>query len=166
MFLFSVSFSFRFTRSKEWVKRNELDEFDLPKAYSPEYYIDAIKCETMDYLVYEGLENFRRLHYLIYLSFRKIKTFDDWCLDRVCGEQFDQLEILDISGTSVTANGLIAVPKLPALKALVLDKSDRSVEFQLACSLLEEVMPHLKILDSADVHDDQLIEESNDKPQP
>lgn len=121
--------------------------------FNPEYLIDAIKCEGMD-LIHEGLENFRRLHHLIYLSFRKVEKFDDWCLDRVCGEQYEQLKILDISGTTVSANGLTAVPKLPALEAIVLDLSNRSVEFQLACSLLQEAMPRLKLLDSADVHDD------------
>lgn len=125
----------------------------MPRVYDAEYYIDAIKCEGVD-LLYEGLENLRRLNYLIYLSFRNHKRFDDWFLDRVCGEQFEQLKILDVSGTSVTANGLIAVPKLRSLGALVIDKSDRSIEFQLACSLLEEAMPDLKILDSKDVHDD------------
>lgn len=121
--------------------------------FKSEYLIDAIKCEGMD-LCYEGLENFRRLNHLIYLSFRKVDKFDDWCLDRICGEQFEQLKILDISATNVTANGLCAIPKLPALEAIVLDLSNRSIEFQLACSLLQEVMPHLKILNSADVHDD------------
>lgn len=105
-------------------------------------------------LHYEGLENVRRLNYLRYFSLRNVKQFDDWCLDRLCGNQFDNIEILDVSGTKVTANGLTAVPKLRSLKALVIDLNDRSVEFQLACSLLEEAMPTLRILNSADVHDD------------
>lgn len=113
-------------------------------------------------LVYEGLANFRRLNHLIYLSFRNLDTFDDWCLDRVCGEQYERLKILDISGTKVTANGLFAVSKLPALDAIVLDLSDRSLEFQLTCSLLEEAMPHLKILDSGDVHDDVPTQQTDD----
>lgn len=105
-------------------------------------------------LRYEGLENIRRLSHLRYFSVRNEKLFDDWCLDRLCGSQFDNIEILDISGTIVTGNGLIAVPKLRSLKALVLDTTNRSIEFQLACSLLEEAMPQLRILNSADVHDD------------
>lgn len=136
----------------------------MPNAFKSEYLIDAIKCEGMDDLVYEGLQNFRRLNRLIYLSFRKVKNFDDWCLDRICGEQFELLKIIDISGTNVSANGLIAIPKLPALEAIVLDLSNRSIEFQLACSLLQEVRPELKILDSADVHDDiptELIDNSS-----
>lgn len=153
--------SIRFTRSPEWIKKDENDQYHLPNMFNSEYLIDAIKCEGMD-LIYEGLENFRRLHHLIYLSFRKVEKFDDWCLDRVCGEQYERLKILDISGTAVSANGLIAVPKLPALEAIVLDLSNRSIEFQLACSLLQEAMPSLKIIDSADVYDDIQAEVKDD----
>lgn len=105
-------------------------------------------------LYFEGLENVRRLDHLRYFSLRNVKQFDDWSMDRLCGNEFNNIEILDVSGTSVTANALFAVPKLRSLKALVMDTKDRSLEFQLACSLLEEVMPQLRILDSADVHDD------------
>lgn len=125
----------------------------MPRLYDPEFLIDAIKCDGMD-LYYEGLENVRRLNHLVYFSIRNVKMFDDWYMDRLCGNQFDRIEILDVSGTSITANALYAVPKLRSLKAIVMDTKDRSIEFQLACSLLEEVMPNLKILDSADVHDD------------
>lgn len=135
------------------MKKNKYDEYDLPRQYDPEYLIDAIKCDNMD-LLYEGLENVRRLHHLKYFSLRNVKYFDDWCMDRLCGNQFDRIEILDVSGTSITANALYAVPKLRSLKAIVLDTMNRSIEFQLACSLLEEVMPKLRILSSVDVHDD------------
>lgn len=146
-------FKLRFTKSKKWIKKNEYDEYDLPRLYDPEFLIDAIKCDGMD-LYYEGLENVRRLNHLVYFSIRDVKQFDDWHMDRLCGNQFDRIEILDVSGTNITANALYAVPKLRSLKAIVMDTKDRSLEFQLACSLLEEVMPNLKILDSADVHDD------------
>lgn len=152
MFIFTIYFC-RFTRSKEWVKKKDDDTYDLPRLYDPEYLIDAIKCDNME-LFYEGLENVRRLTHLKYISLRSVKTFDDWCMDRLCGNEFERLEILDVTDTSITANGLVAVPKLRSLKAIVLNKSKRSVEFELSCSLLEEVMPQLKILDSADVHDD------------
>lgn len=145
--------TYRFTRSNEWVKKNKYDEYNLPRTYDPEWLILAIKADNME-LYFEGLENVRRLHQLRYFSLRNVKQFDDWSMDRLCGNQFDNIEILDVSGTSVTANALFAVPKLRSLKALVMDTKDRSIEFQLACSLLEEVMPQLRILDSADVHDD------------
>ncbi|XP_055320047.1 distal membrane-arm assembly complex protein 2 [Sitodiplosis mosellana] len=156
----------RFTRSNKWIIKNKYDEYDLPRQYDPEYLIDAIKCDNMD-LMYEGLENVRRLHHLKYFSLRNVKYFDDWCMDRLCGNQFDKIEILDVSGTSITANALYAVPKLRSLKAIVLDTVNRSIEFQLACSLLEEVMPNLRILSSADVHDDvhealQISQKSNE----
>lgn len=156
----------RFTRSNEWVKKNELDEYDLPRLYDAKYLIDAIKCDNMD-LLYEGLENVRRLNHLKYFSIRNVKYFDDWCMDRLCGHEYDKLEILDVSGTKITANGLFAVPKLRNLKAIVLDTVNRSTAFQLACAELELVMPKLKILDSADVHDDvyqaQKLAESSEK---
>lgn len=133
--------------------KNKYDEYDLPRTYDPEYLIDAIKADNMD-LMYEGLENIRRLHHLKYFSLRNCKYFDDWCMDRLCGNQFERIEILDVSGTKITANALYAVPKLRSLKAIVLDMENRTIEFQLACSLLEEVMPNLRILSSADVHDD------------
>lgn len=135
------------------MKKNDNDEYDLPKVYDPNYTLDAIKADNME-LYYEGLENLRRLNHLKYLSLRNVKQFDDWCMDRICGHQYDRIEILDVSSTSITANALTAVPKLRSLKAIVMDLNDRSIEFELACSLLEEVMPHLKILNSVDVHDD------------
>lgn len=160
---------YRFTRSKEWIKKNEDDEYNLPRVYESGYLIDAIKCDNM-YLLYEGLENIRRLNQLKYFSIRNVKHFDDWGMDRLCGNEFDAIEILDVSGCPITANGLYAIPKLRSLKAIVLDLKDRSTEFQLACSLLEEVMPQLRILDSADVHDDiyaaQKLAQKTDENQP
>lgn len=135
------------------MKKNKFDEYNLPRTYDPEWLVLAIKADNME-LYFEGLENVRRLNHLRYFSLRNVKQFDDWSMDRLCGNQFDNIEILDVSGTNVTANALYAVPKLRSLKALVMDTKDRSIEFQLACSLLEEVMPQLRILDSADVHDD------------
>lgn len=151
MHVFMVIFAQRFTKSSEWIKKDDTDAYDLPDKYNPTYLLQAIKCDNMT-LVYVGLENIRRLHHLSYLSFRNVKTFDDWCLDRVCGNQFEKLEVLDLSGTSVTANGLVAVPKLSVLKAIILDTVDRSIEFNLACSLLEEARPDIRILSSTDVH--------------
>lgn len=150
----------RFTRSTEWIKKNKHDEYNLPRLYDPDYLVDAIKCDNME-LCFEGLENVRRLSHLKYFSLRNCEMFDDWCMDRLCGNQFEKIEILDVSGTKITANALIAVPKLRSLKAIVLDLTDRSIEFQLACSLLEEVMPDLKILNSTDVHDDAKTELKN-----
>lgn len=135
------------------MKKNKYDEYNLPRTFDPEWLVVAIKADNME-LYFEGLENVRRLNHLRYFSLRNVKQFDDWSMDRLCGNQFDNIEILDVSGTNVTANALYAVPKLRSLKALVMDTKDRSIEFQLACSLLEEVMPQLRILDSADVHDD------------
>lgn len=104
-------------------------------------------------LYYEGLENIRRLKQLKFLSFRNVKTFDDWCLDRVSGSQFERLEILDISGTPTTELGLTALYRIPTLKMLIVDDPKKSTSYELTCLQLEEVIPDLKICSQDKVHD-------------
>lgn len=97
-------------------------------------------------LYYEGLENIRRLNSLKKLSFRNVKTFDDWCLDRLSGSGFPALEVLDLSGTSITERGLCALYRLQSLKMLIVDDPKKSNSFELHCILLEEAIPLLKIV--------------------
>lgn len=99
-------------------------------------------------LYYEGLENIRRLNDLKFISFRDIKTFDDWCLDRVSGSQFDNLEVLDVSGTSISERGLCALYRLPTLKTLYVTNPAESVPFELSCEMLYDIIPNLKICSS------------------
>lgn len=87
------------------IKEEEPEHIPLPIKYDPNYELEAIKCDNLT-LYYEGLDNIRRLKKLKYLSFCNVKLFDDWSLDRISGSEFSSLETLDISGTSVTANGL------------------------------------------------------------
>lgn len=103
-------------------------------------------------LYYEGLANIRRLNSLKFLSFYNVTTFDDWCLDRVSGSEFNNLEVLDLSGTKVTHRGLNALYRIPTLKLLILDNPNSGIEMELTCSMLEELYPNLKISDSSDIH--------------
>lgn len=140
---------FRFTTSREWIKKDELDNVDIPTIFDRSYIISGLICDKMS-LHYEGLENIRRLNYLKYLSLRDIKYFDDWCLDRIAGNAYPRLEVLDLTGTKITANGLTAIPKILSLKYLIIDNITRSTEFELSLLLLQECMPQLSILDAND----------------
>lgn len=97
-------------------------------------------------LYYEGLENIRRLKALKKLSFRNVKLFDDWCLDRVSGSDFPVLEVLDLSGTAITERGLSALYRLPSLKTLIVDDPKKTISFELHCAMLEEAIPMLKVI--------------------
>lgn len=103
-------------------------------------------------LYYEGLENLRRLKSLKFLSFHNVANFDDWCLDRVSGSEFDSLEILDLTGTSVTELGLGALYRIPSLKLLILDDPKKDKGMELTCIMLEEIIPKLKIVDATSIH--------------
>lgn len=135
-----------------WVKKNEFDEYELPSKYDKKYIVEAIKCDDME-LYYEGLENIRRLRHLKFLSFRNVKQFDDWCLDRVSGSEFESLEILDISGTKISENGLSALYRIPTLKMLIVDDPSKSKTFEYTCLLLEDIIPNIKICGQNKVHD-------------
>jgi hypothetical protein len=119
----------------------------VPNRYDPNYLIEALDCEGVE-LYFEGLENVRRLKELKCLSFRGIKTFDDWCLDRVSGAGFDKLEVLDVSDTEITHLGLQSLYRLTSLRKLMLTDPDRSPEWQLTIAMLCEVLPDLEIVES------------------
>lgn len=140
-------FAFRFCGSEEWTKQDKNDEYDLPKNFVPNMYIESIRCDNME-LYYEGLENVRRLKHLKYLSFKNVATFDDWCLDRVSGSEFSQLETLDLSGTNITERGLQSLYRIPTLRTLILDEPARDKGMELVLSMLQEVCIHLKVVDS------------------
>lgn len=131
---------------------NESGEYDLPGHFNADYQVEAIRCDDME-LYYEGLENIRRLNHLKFLSFRNVKTFDDWCLDRVAGSQFESLEVMDISGTKATENGLWALCRIPTLKMLIVDDPKKTPTYELTCLMLEDVIPDLKVCGQDKVHD-------------
>lgn len=119
--------------------------FDFPNLYDESYELEEIRCDDME-LYYEGLENLSRLKCLTRLSFRNVKTFDDWCLDRVSGSDFPSLEVLDLTGTSITERGLSALYRMPSLKMLIVDDPKKSNAFELYSLLLEETIPTLKVV--------------------
>lgn len=124
----------------------------MPDRYDTNWIIEAIRCDEME-LYYEGLENIRRLHSLKFLSFRNVKTFDDWCLDRVSGSELSALSVLDLSGTKVTERGLGALYRIPTLKVLIVDDTKQTKSYELTCALLEELMPEIKITSATAIHD-------------
>lgn len=138
----------KFVGHSEWIEVEEEMSHDipLPNRFDPNYEIEAIKCDNMT-LYYEGLENLRRLKKLKYLSFRNVKLFDDWGLDRVSGSEFDSLEILDVTGTSVTANGLQALYRMPSLKKLIADEQPKeNIAWFLTVAMLQDINPQLKVV--------------------
>lgn len=106
-------------------------------------------------LYYEGLENLRRLKNLKFLSFHNVITFDDWCLDRVSGSEFNSLEILDLSGTNITERGLGSLYRIPSLKLLILDDPKKDKSYELTCAMLEEIIPNLKIVHVSSIHKEE-----------
>lgn len=156
----AIDLFFSFTISSEWVTKDQYT--DLPNKYHPDWMVDAILCDDMN-LYYEGLANVRRLNYLKYISFRNVKRFDNWSMDRFCGNEFDSLEIMDITGTSVTSNGLSAIFKLPSLRLLVVDDRKRSPEFELTILEMEITRPSLRIVDSKDFDSEAIKLKSGDE---
>lgn len=141
----------KFLNMPGWIRGNEDPEFNLPSKFDPKFKVEGLKCDNM-MLYYEGLENLRWLQYLKFLSFHNVGTFDDWCLDRVSGSQLDQIEVLDISGTKCTHRGLSCLYRLNSLKLLIVDDVKQSIEFELSCSMLQEVLPKLKIDSASAIH--------------
>lgn len=143
--------SVKFVHEKGWTKQDDIGDYKLPKTVDPKFKVEAIKFDGM-ILYYEGLENIRFLLQLKFMSFHNVKTFDDWCLDRLSGGQFPQLETLDISGTEVTERGLNALYRLPQLKHLIVDDTKKNLAFELACAVLEEENPKLRVYSVSEVH--------------
>lgn len=87
----------KFVGQDEWIKMNkDEDRVNLPDKYQHGMFLEAADCEGVK-LYYEGLENLRRLYELRFLSFKNIKSFDDWCLDRVSGSEFGKLSLVSIN---------------------------------------------------------------------
>lgn len=140
--------NFRFAKTDDWVKRDpETHEYELPSKYDPAYLVEELNCDNMT-IYYEGFENIRRLAHLKKFSLQNVMSLDDWSMDRLAGNELPKLEVLDISGTKVTANGLIALHKLPSLRLLIIDNPKRSVEFELTLLGIQDSMPQLVVRDS------------------
>lgn len=141
----------KFISDARWHRASEDGEFNLPNKFHPGYKLEALRCDNMQ-LYYEGLENVRCLEHLKFLSFHNVKTFDDWCLDRVSGGEFPRLEVLDISGTQITPKGLACLYRLPQLKLLIVDDPKQSLEMELTASMLETELQPLKIVAADTIH--------------
>ncbi|XP_034657715.1 distal membrane-arm assembly complex protein 2 [Drosophila subobscura] len=141
----------RFVNDPRWHRATEDGEFSLPNKFHPGYKVEALRCDNM-VLYYEGLENLRCLDQLKFLSFHNVKTFDDWCLDRVSGGEFPRLEVLDLSGTAVTTDGLSCLYRLPQLKLLILDDPKQTLEMELAAAMLEVALSPLKVVGADAIH--------------
>lgn len=136
----------RFVDEPNWAQKDKDDNYSLPDKYVHGLFIEDIDCEgTIIY--YEGLENLRRLKSLKTASFKNLKTFDDWCLDRVSGSEFEALETLDISGTNVTYRGLQSLYRVPSLKKLILTDPYRDTETKLVLAMLQDIIPALEIVE-------------------
>ena len=135
----------KFVNEDRWIKSESYNS--LPDRYVQTMHLEAIDCEGME-LYYEGLENLRRLKHLKFASFKNIKKFDDWCVDRISGGEFESLEVLDISGTQVTEKGLQALYRIPSLKKLILDDPNRNTQWQLVIAMLQEIIPELEIVEA------------------
>ncbi|XP_054732609.1 distal membrane-arm assembly complex protein 2 [Anastrepha obliqua] len=142
----------KFVHERNWMRANDDGEFDLPKKYHPAFKVEGLRCDNMT-LYYEGLENLRNLQELKFLSFHNVRTFDDWCLDRVSASSYPKLEVLDISGTNCKTNGLSCLYRIPTLKLLIVNDPKESLEFELGCSMLQEVIPNLKVVNASSIHD-------------
>jgi hypothetical protein len=132
-----------------WIKMK--DEMTMtspvPNRYDPNFLMEAVDCEGVE-LYFEGLENLRRLKEMKCISFRGIKTFDDWCLDRVSGSGYEKLEVLDLSDTSITHLGLQALYRMTSLRKLMVTDPERSPEWQVTLAMLCEIFPNLEIVES------------------
>ncbi|GFG33747.1 hypothetical protein Cfor_05484 [Coptotermes formosanus] len=134
----------RFVGSTEWIKRRG-DEYDLPNKYDPDYLIEAIDILDMK-LYYEGLQNMTNLGSLQWLSLQNCLEVDDWWLDRISNEYRMSLEYLDISNcVQVTERGIGALYRMTKLRTLKVHSIASSHMFQLACLMLEDIHPQLKI---------------------
>ncbi|KAL7731887.1 hypothetical protein ACLKA6_017460 [Drosophila palustris] len=141
----------KFVNDPKWQRASEDGEFNLPNKFNATFKVEALRCDNMP-LYYEGLENLRCLEHLKFLSFHNVKTFDDWCLDRISGSEFPRLEVLDISGTKVTAKGFSCLYRLGQLKLLIIDDPKQTLEMELSAAMLEASMPALKIVAAHTIH--------------
>ncbi|XP_050543996.1 distal membrane-arm assembly complex protein 2 [Daktulosphaira vitifoliae] len=133
----------KFVNHKDFIRwENKKEEYciNLPEKYDASYRVDAIDASNLS-IYYEGLENFKLLYKLKWLSLRNNPVLDDWSLDLI-GSIMPSLEYLDISNCKqISCNGIAGLQKLRNLKELVVNNED--IEFQMACFALEDILPEL-----------------------
>jgi len=141
----------KFVGESEWRQMDENDDYDLPSNYVDGMFVEAIDCEGVD-IYYEGLENIQRLKSLRFLSFKNVKSFDDWCVDRVSGSEFERLEVLNLSGTQISERGLQALYRVPSLRKLIVDEKPH-IEWKLTLAMLQDINPGLQVVEIKPVED-------------
>lgn len=138
-----------------WTNKREEYSANLPKSYDPKYFVEAIDVSNIR-IYYQGLENFKNLYKIKWLSLKNNPVLDNWCLDYIA-HTIPYLEYLDISGcTQVTGAGIAGLQKLTQLKELVVSGSD--IELQMACFALEDTIPGLFIT-ILDINDKNLLKQ-------
>lgn len=125
-----------------WTNKREEYFTNIPQTYEPNYFVEAIDISNLIFY-YQALENFQNLYKLKWLRIRNNPVLDNWCLDYI-GHALPNLEYLDISNCPrVTAAGICGLQKLTKLKILEINSTD--VEIQMACYVLEDVIPGLYV---------------------
>ncbi|XP_053670133.1 distal membrane-arm assembly complex protein 2 [Anopheles nili] len=137
--------SVRFRGDTKWIKKNEDDEYDLPRRHVPGMVLEEVRCDGLN-LFYEGMENIQKLLRLRHLSFENVALFDDWYLDRISGNMLPSLEKLNLRGTAVSHRGLNCLYRLPSLKLLLVDDPEKDILWKLSVAMLEEWNPNLRVV--------------------
>lgn len=137
--------SVKFFGDEKWIKSDEFGEYNLPKFYQDDMFLQAIDCTDME-LYYEGLVNLRDLKQVEWLSLNGCEKLDDWAIDRISCQFRESLLYLDLRNMPlVTFRGLGALYKMDKLKILYVDDNFFSSEFEMTCLLLQELKPDLDI---------------------
>lgn len=118
----------------------------IPNKRDPNFQVEALELSEMASFVYESLNHLQYLKHLKWISFKGLKTFDNWCFDRLCVVA-PNLEFLDISGcTNIDHYAFHGIYRLKRLKCInVADISD-TPEFRLTCLTVEAEHPSLVFL--------------------
>ncbi|KAK7060653.1 ATP synthase subunit s-like protein [Halocaridina rubra] len=132
--------------SNEWIVKDSDDNYDLPRHYTPGYFVEAIDAPGTK-LIYEGLECLGNLEYLQWLNLSNCSHLDDWCMDRICGQYGSTLRYLNISNCpKITSKGITTCARLRELRTLDLTGHHNNQDIELICLLLEDVNPQLEII--------------------
>uniref|UniRef100_A0A336M527 CSON003903 protein n=1 Tax=Culicoides sonorensis TaxID=179676 RepID=A0A336M527_CULSO len=133
----------KFVGKPEWATQKNLAEY--PNRYDPDYIVEEVEYDDLP-LHYSGVENIRDLLQCKRISLKNSPYFDDWCLDRLSGNNFPVLETLDLRGTKgITFNSMTCIYRLTGLKKLYLSRDD-SVQWRLSIAMLEEMNPNLTVI--------------------
>lgn len=143
-----------------WTTESKYSEVPgLPFQKLDGYSVEAVDMSNVE-LHYEGLENFRALHRIKYLSLAGNKHVDDWFLDVI--SNFSFLETLDLRNCpGITHRGMAVLYKLDHLKSLLMknEKQEPSDEMKLAVLNLLDFRPDLQVdIDPTETEQSHAIE--------